>query len=333
MLNIKIIYTGGTIGMSPNVRGGFLPNDVVESRVLRLAPPDVECHFESLTPLIDSSCAQPSHWDILAKKIAALRDEFDGFVILHGTDTMAWTASALAFLLPNFGKPLILTGAMQSIAVVGSDAVDNVADALLAATFIHLTEVSVVFGRKLWRGCAVRKSSSTYFEAFSSPNAPPLVDFSPQLMWHAEYWRLTTGNFSARTLLPNLKIACLALAPGFTVMAVADILERQKLDGAILLTYGSGNVPEDPRFLRAVSTACERGSLVINVPQPWHSEVMPNAYTGSAVLSSLGVLSGGVMTPEAALTKLHVLLSLGKTMNAQISAWYEDWAGEGARAP
>lgn len=330
MFRIAILYTGGTIGMKPSPRGLVVSQDAmdIEERVIRLAPPDVACYFEMLSPLIDSASATPAHWDRLARRLAELREKYDGFVVLHGTDTLAWTAAALAFLLPNFGKPLVLTGSMRPFAFVGSDAMDNVADALLAATFIHLTEVTVAFGRKLWRGSQVRKIASTAFEAFATPDGAALAEFSPQLRWWAERWRVPVGEFFQRPLLPNLKIANVLLAPGFTVSVAADILERQKLDGVILQTYGAGNVPEDPRFLRAVATAAARGTMIVNVSQA--SEVLPTAYESASILTAAGVLSAGRMTPEAALVKLYVLLSSGETMEAQTRAWSEDWAGEQA---
>ncbi len=330
MRRIAVFYTGGTLGMRASPNGLVPALEGIAERVARLAPLHVECAFEAFSPLIDSAAATPANWERIACRLAALRDEFDGFVVLHGTDTLAWTASALAFLLPGFGKPIVLTGAQKPFSIVGSDAPDNVADALAAACFMHLTEVTVAFGRRLWRACRVRKHESVALDAFATPGLAPLAEFEPEVLWHAALWRVDTVPFSLRPFNPNLRVAMVMMSPGATVACLAEMVERSKLDGLVLLSYGSGNTPDDPRLLAALARAIERGTVVVNVSQVWNGSVDMNAYATGSALAAIGVWSGGELTPEAAQTKLQILLSADYTPEQRRVHWISDWAGEGA---
>ncbi|MHA3028065.1 asparaginase [Chromohalobacter israelensis] len=315
---ILVLYTGGTLGMIESAHG-LRPAGDFEAR-LRLAisrlpasrgdgiPP-----FEMLeyaTP-IDSSSATPADWQRLARDIATRHADYAGFVVLHGTDTLAWTASSLAFQLLGIDKPVVVTGAQKPLEAPGSDALGNIETALRFAALPGLAEVTVAFAGKLMRGCRSRKWDTHAFDGFASPNWPLLgecIDGAPVLYPS----RLLSPSGAPRFELPDLSTASsvvrLALWPGIQARQVATLLDEDSVRGAVLECWGSGNMPDDPHLAGALVTASGAGKLLAVVSQCPHGPVALETYASGQALGDAGVLAGDDMTPEAAFTKLtHVL--------------------------
>jgi L-asparaginase len=314
---VAILHTGGTIGMRRG-RSGYAPASGYLTQLLRglteLSHPETPAWvlFEQ-KPLQDSSNVRPRDWLRIALEIVARADQFDGFVVLHGTDTMAYTASALAFMLRGLGKPVVLTGSQIPLAELRSDARENLLTALLiAAAEEPIPEVGLFFGGRLLRGCRAVKVSAKGFDAFDSPNLPPLavagidVDVDRSLVLPAEP---RTVELPARL---DASVGALRLFPGLTAELVRNTL-RPPLQGLVLEAYGAGNAPDDdPELLEAIGEATARGVVIVDRTQCLRGRVDLGVYaTGSALLRA-GVIGGADLTAEAALAKLVYLLSSGR---------------------
>lgn len=318
---ILIIYTGGTIGMieNPSTRAlepfdfNHLIDNVPKVRML-----DYEIdHIQPAVP-IDSSNMTPSQWAAIAATISEKYNEYDGFVVLHGTDTMAYTASALSFMLENLSKPVIITGSQLPIGEVRTDGEENLITALQIAAARKLngdpqvSEVAILFENYLWRGNRATKHSATNFNAFKSYNYPELariglsIRYNEEALLHLPYRRPL--NVIA-AMDPNVTVV--SLFPGITAEAVAHQLAMPGLKGAVLRSYGAGNAPTDKAFLDVMRDATERGIVVVNTSQCEDGLVMPHRYATGDSLTAAGVVSGGDMTGEAAVTKLMHLFGLG----------------------
>jgi L-asparaginase len=262
--------------------------------------------------LIDSAEAQPRDWHAIAADIAARYDAYDGFVVIHGTDTMAYTASALSFALAGLRKPVIVTGAQIPLAMPRSDAPGNLAGALLIAALSPLPEVCLYFGGKLLRGNRATKVSAVDFEAFDSPNHPPLG----RLGIRVEIDRQRVLPMPAREAFELAEpvareVALLRLHPGLSV-ALLERMLAPTVAGLVLQSYGAGNGPVGLQgFVEALAAASARGVVIVNVSQCARGRVDPALYATGSPLAAAGVVGGHDMTVEAALTKLHHLLSLG----------------------
>ena len=312
---VLLAHTGGTVGMRRGP-GGYepAPGHLVGllAGLPELSAPELpETQLIEFDPLLDSADMAPSDWLRVARLIASRYAEFDGFVVLHGTDTLAYTAAALSFLLEGLGKPVVVTGSQLPLGEVRSDARDNLVGALLVAAAGAIREVSVCFGGLVMRGNRVTKVSSTGFAAFDSPNHPPLARLGVTIEPGPAAPRPPQdGPLRVADLAP-VSVAALRLFPGITPDLVANVL-RPPLAGLVLETYGAGNAPgRDPALLEAIAAAVERGVVVVNTTQCLRGGVDMDGYATGSALRRVGVVSGADMTPEAALAKLIWLLGQG----------------------
>jgi L-asparaginase/Glu-tRNA(Gln) amidotransferase subunit D len=307
---ILLLYTGGTIGMQDSPSGlipasGLLPRLLAQREYTSYTLDIVE-----YDELIDSSAITLSHWNRIIDDIVSRACDFDGVVLVHGTDTLAYSASVLAFALQGLGKPVVLTGAQWPLLRPGSDGWQNLGDALLAASQTDLHEVVIAFDRVLLRGCQARKVDAQGFHGFDSPNAPVLAEFGAQPLWHRQRWRSAASSFTPAKLDPAARVAAFFLTPGCGAALIGQTLQQQPLDGALLLSYGNGNTPADPGLLAGVRQLVAAGGQVLNLTQAQHGAVEPGVYAASQALLLAGALPGRDMTPEAALAKLTWLCSL-----------------------
>ncbi|MBK9399983.1 MAG: type I asparaginase [Bacteroidetes bacterium] len=311
MKKILIIYTGGTIGMQHDTAGALKPFDFgkVSEQVPELNRLGCKLAHHAFEELIDSSNVTPDFWVKLAKTIEKNYAKYDGFVILHGTDTMAYSASALSFMLENLSKPVIFTGSQLPLGAIRTDAKRNLITSVeIAAGKVIIPEVCIYFNNQLFRGNRAEKFTSSMFDAFQSLNCPPLatvgvnVEFDFDLLSKPSTKKLIVHT----TLEPH--IGLVRLFPGITEAWMEHILSVPDLKALVMETYGSGNAPTDPKFIRALAAAIKNGLIVINVSQCSGGSVEQGKYETSKLLKEIGVISGADLTTEAALTKLMVLL-------------------------
>lgn len=310
---VLIINTGGTISSIKKAHGyeparGYVASEL--AKIPALSHPDMPNYtIKEYHPLLDSSNMTVSHWNRIATDIAEEYEHFDGFVIFHGTDTMAYTASALSFMLENLDKAVILTGSQIPLSEIRNDAIDNVITSLWLCAHKPIKEVCIYFNQHLLRGNRAQKISAQDFNAFDSPNFPPLATIGIHIELNKSLLLKPTKNlFRLQTIRPHF-IANFRLFPGFSTEVLAYILQ-DPLQGLILETYGAGNAQNnDPRFLNLLLNACNRGVVIINCSQCQHGRVEMNQYATGYTLKEAGLISGQDMTPEAAHCKLLYLFS------------------------
>ena len=311
---VYIVYTGGTIGMQPTADGyapapGYLAAQLRAMPELRdAAMPDYAIH--EYDPLLDSANMAPADWLKIAQDIAAHYDDYDGFIVLHGTDTMAYTASALPFMLHGLAKPVILTGSQLPLWEVRNDARENLITVMLIAAGYPIPEVCLYFGDKLLRGCRAVKVNAVGFEAFDSPNYPPLgtVGIHIDVHWENILPPPAPGSLTVEPL-GAAHVSTLRLFPGMHPDIIANAL-RPPLQGLVLETYGVGNGPVTNRaFMAALEDAAARGVVIVDCTQCLKGTVDLEGYATGSALAKIGVVSGFDMTVEAALAKLFYLFS------------------------
>ncbi len=269
----------------------------------------------SLEELIDSSNVNPGHWKTIGSIIVAHYQQFDGFVVVHGTDTMAYSASALSYMLEGLNKPVIFTGAQLPIGSARSDARENLITSLEIASATKdgnaaVPEVCIYFNNHLFRGNRSKKVESSHFDAFMSENYPPLAESGVEIDFRFSLIKPFDSSrklgFSAEM---ETSVVILKMFPGICEPIVKQILSIPDLKGVVLETFGSGNAPTSTWFLNSLEKAIENGIIIFNVSQCNGGRVMQGRYKTSSMLANIGVLSGGDITTEAAITKMMFLLA------------------------
>ncbi len=310
---VYIAYTGGTIGMMPSDKG-FVPKSGYFTDVLNNLPefsddemPDIE--INEYKNLIDSSDITPDDWFQISQDIKSKYNDFDGFIVLHGTDTMAYTASALSFMLEDLSKPVIVTGSQIPWSQMRTDAKDNLISSLILAANYDIPEVGLYFHNKLYRGNRARKVDANGFHAFQSPNFPAIVDVGAKISVREELLLKDESKKLRVQKIAPPKVIILALFPGFPAEMLASILTTS-IKGIVLMTYGMGNAPTNDKLLMSLlKQASDSGVVIVNCTQCFKGSVDMSGYATGRGLQDMGVISGFDMTPEATLTKLSYLLS------------------------
>jgi len=328
---VFVLHTGGTIGMVETLHGSapeaaaLVPylEAIVDSSRGELPP----INFMELDPPIDSSNATPATWREIAAILYENRDAHAGFVVLHGTDTMAYTSSALSFLLPSFGKPIVVTGSQIPIARARSDGRQNLVGAIQVASRDDVPEVSLLFGKKLLRGNRATKIDASGFDAFDSPRCAPLADIGVDVVVNSAIVRRPESE-PAMPACELANVAAVRLFPGFSASLLANVCQPP-LQGLVIEAYGAGNGPaHDSAFLAAIERATSRGIVVVITTQCVRGSVRPGAYATGSALMHAGAVPGFDMTCEAALTKLAVLLGQDLDPTTVADLMQRDLAGE-----
>ncbi|XP_028606122.2 60 kDa lysophospholipase isoform X1 [Podarcis muralis] len=357
---VLVINTGGTIGMVPQPEGlapeaNMLAGALKKIPILHDAAYAEETNLYSrlhlgddtlvlpisrqnkriiytileLSPLLDSSNMTPAEWDKIGSLLEIYYEKYDGFVILHGTDTMAYTASALSFMCENLGKTIVLTGSQVPIYELRNDGRANLLGSLLFAGQFVIPEVCLYFHNKLYRGNRVTKVDAESFNAFSSPNLPSLATAEVDIIinWETVWRANTTKKFVIHKMNFDQHVGLLRIFPGITAEAVKGFLQSP-IKGIVLETYGSGNAPNNcPALLEELQKATERGVVILNCTQCLRGSVSLVYETGKTLMDA-GVIPGGDMTPEAALTKLAYVLSKPGTLAEKREMVKENLRGE-----
>ena len=310
---VLVLHTGGTIGMGPSPDGHRTITGFGEVLLQALEGGNTSgmpgFEFVELDALIDSANLQPHNWVDIANALITRWDDYAGCVILHGTDTMAWTASALSFMLKGTDKPVILTGSQIPLIEPRSDGLDNVRTAIMLAAEDSLHEVCIYFDRLLMRGNRSRKLRSNAFNAFDSPNYPYLANIGIRVKLYTERWLAPCDrDFQVPTFEPDA-VAVLPIYPGISAQVAAAVLQSPARRGLILESYGVGNIADaNAELMEVLSDAVKRGIVVVNTSQCPTGAVEQGTYATGAALNRMGVVPVGDMTPEATFAKLHYLL-------------------------
>ncbi len=316
---ILIIYTGGTIGMIKNPVTNALETvdfNLIFDRVPELNRLQIEIDNKSVKKPVDSSDMNISHWREIAKMVSDNYVDYDGFLILHGTDTMAYTASALSFMFEGLKKPIVLTGAQLPIGIIRTDGKNNLISALEVVAEKRangepmIQEVAVFFDDKLFRGNRSTKDSATHFEAFRSPNFEALAIAGVKIEYYENrfFSSANTPFITHREL--NNRVALVKLFPGIKFELYKDVFNKDHVDGVVIETFGAGNTPSSEYLKKLILDFMAEGGVVLNITQCNSGTVKQGFYESSADFQEIGVISGGNMTTEAAMTKMMVFLDI-----------------------
>ncbi|HLP12269.1 MAG TPA: asparaginase [Flavobacteriales bacterium] len=334
--NILLIYTGGTIGMVEDPATGQLkPFDFnhLHAQIPELNKLNVQLTCISVKQPIDSSNMDPARWTEIANLIAENYKTYDGFVVLHGSDTMAYTASALSFMLQHVNKPVILTGSQLPIGTIRTDGKENILTTIEIAAAREnekpvISEVCIYFEYKLFRGNRTSKISTTQFNAFSSSNYPLLAEAGVTIQYnHQALHKLTNNGLTLFTGF-DTSLTIIRIFPGIQAAQLKHMLALPGLKAAIIETFGAGNMTTAEDVLNELRSFIAAGKSIVNITQCHTGAVEQGKYETSSKLNSIGVISGHDMTTEAALTKL--MYCLGKNMDQNQVKWAfgESWCGE-----
>lgn len=356
MARVYVLYTGGTIGCVTDPNGALAPVPGMEFEKLALSVPGLSDHRVKDYPdlgwtmdwfdrTLDSSNMTPADWVDIARRLLSVYDQYDGFVVLHGTDSMAYSASALSFLLPGLSKPVVFSGSQVPLSFTLSDAPANLVGAIVAAGTLPVPEVCVYFDTKLLRGNRSSKVDANRFAGFDSPNFPPLATIGSVVARNEPHWLpmpdtgvslAEPGNQARRmaaldalpAALAGFSVVMLWLYPGIRASTVSAMLTGTSpaAKGAIVLAYGEGNGSTDPDFLDTLSAAVKAGVVLMDNTQVQRGAVLPGAYaTGLAAVGAVGAYD---MTPEASYAKLVCLFAAGLDAAAVKAAMPVPQAGE-----
>lgn len=332
MKRICIIYTGGTIGMERGENGyepGKVPFADIMAGISDFSSPELpEYDVIEFSPLLDSSDVTVSEWNLIGKTISDRMEDYDGFVVLHGTDTMAYTASALSFILRNLPKPVIVTGSQIPLCEIRSDGKDNILASMMIAASEKVFEVCIFFAGKLIRGNRAIKMSADSLIAFDSPNYPPLADAGIGIRYRDSILIKKPEKPFEMTALMEEPIGVIKVFPGIQIELFEPIITK-KLRGVVLETFGAGNVPGYCEGLSSIiEKAYEHGNIVVVCSQCPTGTVSLGTYAASSPLKKAGAVSGKNMTTEAAVAKLYYLLSCGYPKEKVKELMEKDLCGE-----
>lgn len=311
MAGYLVIYAGGTIGMKPSKKGLTIDKQAITD-ILGIYAKKINIELYICDPLLDSSAIKLENWHELIELIRENEQKYDGFLLIHGTDTLAYTASVLSFFLQNIKKPIVLTGAQYPLSSKQSDGFANLKHAFYVLTQTPINETVIVFGHTVFRGTSATKIDTVSVNAFEAPYEKMLGlfrddEFALNKKLFKEPVDFGVSN-TEKKLNTKLNIMTYILTPGVSSDLIAKSLIRDNLDSAILLSYGNGNIPDDPNLIDAVSLFTQQGKLLINKSQVLKG-VADDKYAQSHALYQAGALPAGKMTLEMTLAKLLYVLS------------------------
>jgi L-asparaginase len=336
---ILIVYTGGTIGMIEDpINKTLMPFDFshLMENVPKVKMLDYDIDNIQFEQPIDSSDMNPDYWQQIVHSIADNYDKYDGFVVLHGTDTMAYTASALSFMLEGLNKPVIITGSQLPIGEVRTDGEENLITALQIAAAVDETsgqpmvqEVAILFENYLWRGNRSTKRSADNFNAFKSNNYPNLAKIGLGITYNKDALaRVSRDSKLTPHFHLDTHVLIIDLFPGLNEVTLHHLLNTPNVKAIIMRTFGAGNSPTAGWFINAICETVRRGVIIVNVTQCVNGFVRSNRYVSGDILSASGVISGYDITVEAALTKLMYLFGMGLSRDEVADAMTRSIAGE-----